>query len=247
MYTDPRGGHNRKHINKNFFRSWSPKMAYVAGFIYADGAIEDVRTSSRTCYLAIGINDKELLLDIRKSMSSNHNIYVEKEHWEKFPGNKRYLSRESYKLRVGSQALFNDLVNLGLTPRKSLTLKFPTVPDIYLGHFVRGYFDGDGCVNISYKQGSRTPILSTIFTCGSKDFLVSLSHLLENKISIKAGNVRFQSKAFRLRLRKNDSLKLLKYIYEDMDKSIYLRRKYDKYQRYLLEQNSIQTQIKINP
>ena len=41
---DPRGGHNRSSINQDFFKSWSPNMAYVLGLIYADGTIEDVKS-----------------------------------------------------------------------------------------------------------------------------------------------------------------------------------------------------------
>lgn len=192
-------------------------MAYVTGFIYADGAIEDVRKSSRTCYLVIGIGDHDLLLDIRRTMSSNHNIYIKKASWSKFPGNKIYLSKKLYVLRIGSKSIFEDLTKLGLTPRKSLTLKFPNVPEEYLSHFIRGYFDGDGCINISYKHKSKTPVLATIFTCGSKDFLTSLLYTLKDKLNLEVNNINFQSNAFRLRFRKNNSLKLLKYIYTDIN------------------------------
>jgi hypothetical protein len=39
MVRDPRGGHNRKKINEDFFKTWSPQMTYVLGFMYADGAL----------------------------------------------------------------------------------------------------------------------------------------------------------------------------------------------------------------
>ena len=43
----------------------------------------------------------------------------------------------------------NRLIELGCTPQKSLTLKFPD-ESIFkskdlIRHFIRGYFDGDGC------------------------------------------------------------------------------------------------------
>src|SRR4030067_800895 len=70
MYRDPRGGHNRKKVNECFFKTWSPQMAYVLGLIYADGAVEDVRQSSRTCYLQLSSIDKELLESVRTSIST---------------------------------------------------------------------------------------------------------------------------------------------------------------------------------
>ncbi|SDL68990.1 hypothetical protein SAMN05216244_0412 [Sediminibacillus halophilus] len=32
-------------------------------------------------------------------------------------------------------------------PNKSSILEFPTVPEPFMHHFIRGYFDGDGYVN----------------------------------------------------------------------------------------------------
>jgi len=44
---DRRGGSNRYKFQINFFKRWSNKMAYVLGFLYADGCIVDA-VSSRT-------------------------------------------------------------------------------------------------------------------------------------------------------------------------------------------------------
>lgn len=76
MYTDPGGGHNRKQVNENFFKTWNPKMAYVLGLICADGAVEDVRKSSRTCYLQISNNDKSILTQVRDCLNSKHILTV---------------------------------------------------------------------------------------------------------------------------------------------------------------------------
>lgn len=38
---DPRGGHNRYKFDKDFFKKWTPEMAYVLGFMYANGNIMD--------------------------------------------------------------------------------------------------------------------------------------------------------------------------------------------------------------
>jgi hypothetical protein len=78
MHTDPRGGHNKKLIDHNFFKTWSKN----------DGAVEDCRISSRTCYISIGINDYDLLVKIRKSLSSDHNIYIKKGTSKVFPDGK---------------------------------------------------------------------------------------------------------------------------------------------------------------
>lgn len=49
-------------------------MAYVLGYLYSDGDIEDVRKSSRTQYITFGSKDKEILEAIKIAMGSEHNI-----------------------------------------------------------------------------------------------------------------------------------------------------------------------------
>lgn len=51
-------------------------------------------------------------------------------------------------LNLNSKIMKNDLINLhGIMPWKSYDVQFPFVPEEYLHHFIRGYFDGDGYVN----------------------------------------------------------------------------------------------------
>ena len=44
-----------------------------------------------------------------------------------------------YLLRVGNRPLYERLTTLGITPRKSFTMKLPNVPAENLASFVRGY------------------------------------------------------------------------------------------------------------
>lgn len=138
-HKDPRGGHNRASINQNFFQTWSPQMAYVLGFIFADGAIEDVQKSSRTCYISIVSKDLSILEKIKSVMNSNHKLYERKSQLTIYPGNKRYIAGERFTFRVGSKFMYNDLLSLGVTPRKSLSILFPSIPREFLSHFIIGH------------------------------------------------------------------------------------------------------------
>jgi len=51
-----------------------------------------------------------------------------------------------YVVYINNEKLYDNLVNLGLTPNKSLTMQFPNVPDEFVRHFIRGCWDGDGSV-----------------------------------------------------------------------------------------------------
>lgn len=232
MYTDPRGGHNRKSFNKDFFKSWSPQMAYVLGLVYSDGTIEDVRKSSRTCYLGITSKDKDLVLDVQKVMSSQHNLYHRREHKYKFPNQRAGTSKENWTLRIGSKKLFDDLVKLGIEPRKSLSLKFPKISNEYVSFFIRGYFDGDGSISTYIPKGRKSYRVRITFTCGSKQFLKFLSKRINKMLGISDKNIYFQH-AYKLIYNKHDSLKVLKFLYKNLDKAPYLDRKYNKYQEYL--------------
>lgn len=65
--------------------------------------------------------------------------------------------RSSHSLRIGNKVMYQDLVNLGVTPKKAKRISIPSVPEQYFKFFVRGYFDGDGCINI-YKPKNRRAI-----------------------------------------------------------------------------------------
>lgn len=233
MYCDPRGGHNRKIFNEHFFKSWSYAMAYILGLIYADGAVEDVRKSSRTCYLTISSNDKSLLEQVRKALSSEHTIYSRKPRVVKFSSGKSYFCRENFNIRIGNKKMFSDLINLGLTPRKSLHMKFPKIPPRYFSHFLRGYFDGDGCVMIKVHKGQSAKEVRVAFTSGCKKFLDILSKELHSYLQINNKNANRNSEAFNLAYRKRDGLKILSFMYKDLDKAPFLDRKYAIYKNYL--------------
>jgi hypothetical protein len=95
MNIDPRGGHNQRKFDQNFFKIWNPKMAYILGFIYAYGSIIDARKSTRTCYTSIKINDLELLEDIRETIHSKHKITIRKPQKVIIKG-KEYIQAQTY-------------------------------------------------------------------------------------------------------------------------------------------------------
>lgn len=234
MYRDPRGGHNQKSFNEDFFKTWSPAMSYILGFISADGAVVDARKSSRTCYTSIVINDIELLQQIKKAMNSTHPLHLKPGQYKKIK-NKIYLCRDCYSLRFGSKEMFQDLVNLGITPRKSLRLKLPTIPNKYISFFIRGYFDGDGCVYLQKRKNNYSPTIQVIFTSGCRQFLDDLSAKLSKSIKIEIHKTLLSGNgAYQLRYRKFESIKILEFMYKNLKKAPYLKRKYIKAKPYLI-------------
>ena len=231
---DPRGGHNRYNCDFDFFKQWTNEMAYVLGFLYADGCIVDA-ISSRTQYIGFVSIDKEILKKIRMVIKSEHPLHIRppQMHVHK---NGIYKSRELFILRIGSRRMFNDLIRLGVIPNKSKISTFPIVPVSYLNHFIRGYFDGDGCVYLRTAKGITKQIiikkLSIIFTSGSPAFLEKLGLILKNRLALCYERLYNGNHAFQLRYNTGDSVKIFKFLYKSCPQRLYLQRKFDIFKNY---------------
>ena len=215
----------RYRVNEAFFDRWSPKMAYVLGYWYADGSIYP---SARGSYLSATSIDREIIYNIKDWLKSEHTIREEK------PAGLNRKTR--FILRIGNKSLYNALRKLGIYPSKSLTVKFPNIPSHFLSHFVRGYFDGDGCIFLEMRKGiTRDRIikrLSAIFTSGSQNFLVELCKLLGRSLKLKQSKIYRGHRSYQLRYFTSDSIELFKFMYGNCSRGAYLTRKFDYFGRY---------------
>jgi hypothetical protein len=219
-------------VNEKFFEEWSPEMAYILGYIYADGSLEDA-SYLRGKYLRLLSTDRITIERIRALMKSEHTIVVS-QPTEKHPG------KTSYFIRIGSHKIYDDLIKLGLYPNKSLTIELPTIPWKYIADFTRGYLDGDGCIyleKINRSYGTTARGLRVIFTSGSKLFLEELARILHARCEIRLRNLTYGQRAFRLSYSTKDSIILLNFLYEDAPIGLFLDRKYEKFQQYLSLRN----------
>lgn len=133
----------KKHaVNIDFFKSYSPNIAYVLGLIAADG---NICHSGKAHALHLASDDKDVIEKVKRLIEYGGPIY------EKHRGN----GKVSYSLRICDQTIFKDLQNLGITERKSLTLRPQKVPTEYLSHYLRGFFDGDGSVWLNKRGGKK--------------------------------------------------------------------------------------------
>jgi hypothetical protein len=200
-------------------------MAYVLGFIVADGTLTPTRRGGY--YIEITSTDRDILHSIRNSFESDICI------GEYQP--KRFKSKRRYRLQFGSKEMFMDLQQLGLTPNKSMTVRLPPVPSDYFSSFMRGYFDGDGCVNVCtyQKKGHKglSTVISSGFTSGSKYLLLDIRHRLLS-LGIVNGGTFYYNRAYRLWFSIKDSERLYKYMYQDISGGLYLPRKKAIFERY---------------
>lgn len=215
-----------KTKNENFFKRWSSEMAYILGFFAADGSMTVNQRGAH--YTDFYITDRKLLSKIRKALGSNHKIRATK---------RRKNWNTTYHLQIGSKEIFKDLSKLGFTSRKSKYIKLPNVPRRYFSDFVRGYFDGDGCVSLgNYQQKNRkksSRILMTRFTTGNKNFLQDLLEFLQKYTNIKGGTIYKKKGSFELTFSIKDSLRLYRFMYADIKSNFFLERKYQIFQKAL--------------
>lgn len=214
-----------KYVNKDFFKKWTPEMAYVLGFFAADGYITVNRRGGQ--FWSIQITDKILLYKIRKVINSEHKV-------SKRQGGVN--EKTQYRLQIGNIEMCHDLRKLGFSERKTKSMSIPNIPSRYFTDFTRGYFDGDGNVWVGWiHKDQKTPSLTlkTMFTSCSGIFLRRL--LVElTRFGLTGGSI-YQSKGnyYRLQFSAKDSMKLYNFMYNhSTQEGLFLSRKKITFERF---------------
>ena len=202
-------------------------MAYVLGFFAADGSM--ILNKRGAAFIEFTTTDRILVEQVRRIVKSTHAIQVRDR------GNEKW--RVQYRLQIGSKEWFEDLTKLGFSQKKSKTLLFPPVPKRFLVDFIRGYFDGDGCVYVRLcrlsHSSSKVLVFSSLFTSGSEEFLRVLWDKLR-KIGLKGGSLVKKNRGFELKFARNDSVALYKNLYHTGQGQIaFLPRKRRKFEQGL--------------
>lgn len=219
----------KKTCTRDFFNVIdTEEKAYWLGFIFADGYISYSEKNMKKGQLATtyctGIklkwSDREHLKKFNKSIRGNYKVFKETSHPDGF----RKKITEAAKILVYSQQMYNDL-NKYFDRDKTYTAKFPSIPENLMRHFIRGYFDGDGCFSFTDMT------FDIEFLGASKDFHEGLANVLRKnnfKFTINSKINKYNTEMYYIYINRNeDKCNFLKWIYEDCN--IYLERKYKKY------------------
>jgi hypothetical protein len=193
-------------LNQTFFEKIDgEEKAYWLGFLFADGCIT---SQSR---IALNLQEKD---------------QVHINQFAQIFGRKCYsfindAGNLMYAVRLNSPFLWNSLFQLGLRPRKSLkdiTSTFDNVPLNYMHHFIRGIFDGDGCLTKSENQ------LRLYFT-GFKPNLGKIGKIISGALGVNNPTIHsYSGKADHIYWGGNKQVpKILDWLHGDA--TIYLKRK----------------------
>lgn len=183
-----------------FFDTWNEQSSYWMGFIAADGYLNEC---SRSIIVSLAKRDREHLEKLNNIIQPGRPLTES-------------MARNMVTCTIRSDRIYQRLLEVGITPRKSQCLRFPSdIPEEQIHHFLRGYFDGDGSV---WKRSSDGRIGFKLV--GTEDFLsAAVRHL--------PGNMRPAKKTgenlWCIQTTGAAAIRVLEYLYKDA--TIYLERK----------------------
>lgn len=181
------------YVEGNYFKTWSQDMAWVLGYVVADGCIRKKKYELR-----IKSIDYEMLEFVQKQLKTNYEIKTEK-------------GSRCYYLAIYSKKIVDDMYRLGVTDKKSLTVDLPKIDIKYFWSFLRGLIDGDGHI-FPIRNNSR--IIGFQIT-SSYYMLNSIMDLLEKEIGMPKYKINPQGKAGVIGIHGKWAYKLLKRTYDN--------------------------------
>lgn len=217
-------------VNQNYFEVINNEWkAYWLGFLYADGCVQyyDKKGKSKnTVSIKLKQSDKGHIEKFLNSLQSNHPV-------KDFKTN--YKDKYSSGSTISNKKLCEDLIKHGCIPNKSLVLKFPNLREDLIRHFIRGYFDGDGCISLSIEKR-----FVRVCFVGTEDMLKNICHHFSKELGINIPVFRKKNKDSQNNIYDIQwgnfytCRKIYQYLYKDCN--IYLDRKLEKFDTiYCLE------------
>lgn len=215
----------KNKYNVKYFDRYTPENCYWAGFILADGCI---RTDRDAVEIHLQEGDKGHLLKFAKEISFTGNLIPDK-------------SSNAYTIAIAGKWFPKYLKDLfSIEGRKSLTAVFPSqLPKEYWSQFIRGYFDGDGC--ISYIEQSNGRLIPTISFIGTSYFLDILRvYFYDIGVDLKSKNIyapivshEVSNGIGTISYSGVNAIKILNNLYQDCDDMYRLDRKFSRYSEFI--------------
>ena len=203
--------------NSIFICGWNSLNAYILGLIFSDGCLH-YDSHSHRYKITIALNDLAMIQFIH-------------DYWT--PSKSIYHQYNAYSIVSNNQYDINFVRTIGVVERKSKIIQFPVdkIPLLYMKDFIRGIFDGDGCVYQSNTTINNKQYVYTYanFSSGSIIFLQELQHFLRDHYDITADlrlDKRTHCSILQMR-RRSEVRKLYNLMY--YDNCLCLSRKRDKF------------------
>lgn len=207
-------GYHSNCIKDYFEKIDNPDKAYLLGFITADGAIVNEVLS-----IEIKDDDIELLEYAKQQINPQATIT-------------KCFGRSTSKITFGAKQLGRDLAKYGVVQNKSkIIAKVPIelIPSDLLPYYFRGLIDGDGSIS---EQG-RISIYS-----GSEEYIKNVQQILIQEANVSQLSIYKGTTFFISWSSLEDRKKLYNYLYNNLDKAFYYKRKYQRLYNSLNQANT---------
>lgn len=193
---------------------WDNSLAYLTGLITADGCL-----INNNRHINVTSKDFEVIDIVQGILNINVKVSMKRNGYGGL----------SHHLQFSNVALYDFLLDTGLTPAKSKTMSQLVIPAAYYADFLRGYFDGDGTVYGYWDTRWKNSLMYYCgFTSASPAFLEWLSNMNERLIGTTPGKIKQNRGAQTLTYAKRDSQKLFQFMYYSFELPK-LSRKYNKF------------------
>ena len=198
-------------VNDTFFDNInSEEKAYLLGFLYADGYLaKDGRIGIR-----LKIDDVEILQMFQKYICPDTPIV--------HTNNQNLKRKSQVNLRWKSKQMYERLKQLGFNVDKTHTNSsiFKNISENYKLHFMRGFTDGDGCLQANNLENGHKRKVSICWSNGTKEIFLDIKNWLNiNSMKLYDNNTYF---VLRCDTRK-DVYEIVNVLYNNCN--LYLKRK----------------------
>lgn len=198
-------------VNHDFFSNYNSNNVYWAGFILADGYVRD--NNRNTLIIKLQKNDINHLYKFKKDIGYMGNVKVSETYC--------YIS-------ISSDKIIKDLSkNFEINNKKSLICYISEkIPKDLLKDYIRGYFDGDGCITYT-----STDTMSFVGTYNTLNFIryyfrKTINLTLRSK---EIPTINQNKNVWSIMYYGKSSYKCLSHLYENS--TTYLDRKFEKYEK----------------
>lgn len=221
-----RQGVRKHYFDEDYFEIIdNEEKAYWLGFIAADGCIiKSSEYNSYRLYINISDKDKSHLELFQKCIKANDikiQTYVNTEGYSSKDGT------VTSRIVLNSYKMCMDLKKYNIHERKSYDIQFPDIREDLKPHFLRGYFDGDGCFCVYYSKDICKNRVSFEVVGASNQFMVQVQdYLKQNDIQTNIYQRKSNSSYRLMTCSKKQVLKLIDFLYQNS--SICLDRKLKK-------------------
>jgi hypothetical protein len=194
-------------VNDDFFKKINRNSAYILGFWAADGHIRKNQFS-----ITQSKKDKYLLEKILDIMSSDNKLNIH--------------NINNIYFNLHSDEIVSDVIRIfGEYESKTFDLNFPNIEEKYIPDFIRGYFDGDGC--ICFQKNEKCYVSSMV--SASRKLITGVYNFLKKNKDFN-GKLKKYNSNYIISMGVNDTRRFGKLIYNDLtDDVLYLKRKKEKF------------------